>query len=539
MKRLALALCLAALAAPTLDAQDAPAPPARRRVAVLDFDYGTVQTYVAGLYGSDVDVGKGVATMLVSQLMQNGTYVLIERTQIERVLNEQNLGQEGRVDASTAAKLGRLLGADAIILGSITQFGSADKKLGMGGGGIRLGGIGLGGLGRKSSKATVVIDARIVAIGTGEILAVAQGKGESKRSGLMLAAAVGGGGGLVGGVLDMSSSNFASTILGEATRLAVDSLVMQLAAAAPKIPETVAAITALVADVSGSELVINVGTAGGVKVGAEYAVLRPGREIKDPATGAVLRRMTTPVGKIKITSADEGSATGTLTGDPASVGDCVGACPLAPAGGPPTQPEGQSPAPAPATPSGGGVSARPAVYSGSVSGPFTWTGYSFTGTEHFRYDASTNFGGQSQSGFYEIDATPAGNGRVQLRVQGRMGKDAYNMTTTLAPNQAVPTAQMAQLGPAGMALFADYESMFLGHQWQVGEGWQGRSFSFKTESTCQYAGVQGLRGVMRTDQVVMDLCVSPNVALPVAITVAYGSGSTGFSYGLTLTQFRP
>src|SRR5439155_14704704 len=47
-------------------------------------------------------------------------------------------------------------------------------------------GIGLGGLGKKSSKATVAIDARIVNIGTGEILAVAQGKGESKRSGLTL-----------------------------------------------------------------------------------------------------------------------------------------------------------------------------------------------------------------------------------------------------------------------------------------------------------------------------------------------------------------
>ncbi len=113
------------------------------------------------------------------------------------------------------------------------------------------------------------------------------------------------------------------------------------------------------------------------------------------------------------------------------------------------------------------------------------------------------------------------------------------MTTTLAPNEAIPLAQMAKLGPAGMALFADYESMFMGHQWQVGEGWQGRSFSFKTESTCQYAGLQGLRGVMRTNQVVMEFCVSPNVGLPLAVTTAYGSGSTNFSYGLKLTQFRP
>jgi len=543
MKRLALALCLAALAAPALDAQNAPAPAAatsaRRRVAVLDFDYGTVHSYVTDIWGSDVDIGKGIASMLLTELVQNGTYVVIERTQVDRILNEQNLQQEGRADASTAAKLGRLLGVDAIIIGSITQFGRDDKKLGVGGGKIGFHGIGLGGFGKKSSKATVAIDARIVNIGTGEILAVAQGKGESKRSGLTLAGAGGGGGGVLGGVLDMSSSDFGSTILGEATRAAVTDLVTALAAAAPKIPETIAAITALVADVTGSELIINVGTAGGVRIGTEYTVVRPGREIKDPATGSVLRRATTPVGKIKITSADEGSATGTLTGDPAHVGDCVGACPLAPAAGPPAQKEGQGPAPTPSTPSGGGVGVLPAVSTGPVSRPFTWTGYSFTGTEHFRYDAFWSVAGQSQSGFYEVDATPAGNGRVQLRIQGRMGKDAYSMTTTLAPNEAVPTARMAQLGPAGMALFADYEQMFMGHQWQVGEGWAGRSFSFKTESTCQYAGVQGLRGVMRTNQVVMEFCVSPNVGLPLAITMGYGSGSTGYSYGLKLTQFRP
>jgi hypothetical protein len=59
-------------------------------------------------------------------------------------------------------------------------------------------------------------------------------------------------------------------------------------------------------------------------------VVRPGREIRDPSTGRVLRRMTTAVGKIKITSADEASAAGTLTGGPGQVGDCVGSCPAKP-----------------------------------------------------------------------------------------------------------------------------------------------------------------------------------------------------------------
>src|SRR5207244_5834300 len=98
---------------------------------------------------------------------------------------------------------------------------------------------------------------------------------------------------------DMWSSNLASTLLGEATRTAVINLVTTLAAAAPKIPEneTVAVVSALVADVSGSELVINAGTAGGVKVGAEYAVLGAGRAGKDRATGHGRRGKSAPCGR--------------------------------------------------------------------------------------------------------------------------------------------------------------------------------------------------------------------------------------------------
>src|SRR3989475_2981595 len=299
MKRLTLFLCLAALGAPALDAQEAPASAAtsaRRRVAVLDFDYGTVHSYVTDIWGSDVDIGKGIASMLLTELVQNGTYLVIERTQVDRILNEQNLQQEGRADASTAAKLGRLLGVDAIIIGSITQFGRDDKKLGVGGGKIGFHGIGLGGLGKKSSKATVAIDARIVNIGTGEILAVAQGKGESKRSGLTLAGAGGGGGGVLGGVLDMSSSDFGSTILGEATRAAVTHLVPALAAAAPKNPGTIAAVTAPRARVSGREVGINARAGGGGRSGAQDTRGGPGRGVKNPPTRSVPGPATTRVG---------------------------------------------------------------------------------------------------------------------------------------------------------------------------------------------------------------------------------------------------
>jgi hypothetical protein len=411
-----------------------------------------------------------------------------------------------------------------------------------------VGGIGLGGLGRNTAKAVVGIDARIVSIQTAEILAVATGKGTSKRSGTSIigGAAIGGVG--AGGAFNMGSSNFQGTIIGEATRAAVDSLTAQLVSASSKIVETVVAIQALVADVAGTEVVINVGTGAGVRVGGEYDVIRPGREIKDPSTGRVLRRLTTPVGKLKITSADDASAVGALTGGPARVGDCVGSCPAAPESpAPPPPPSAPPPPPqssraAPA--SGGGFGgALPALYSAPIAGAFTWTAYAFRGSEHFKYDVTQNDGGEAKTGSYTFDAQPAGTGRFRLTIDGRLGEDASSSSVVVGQGEGVPMMQLAALGPVGLTLFSPmWGFLFMGHQWEVGSFWSttqnGETNSFKVESTCAYSGVQGLRGIMRqNNKPIIDMCVSPNVALPLAVTLNDEDGSS--STVMKLVEFRP
>lgn len=539
MKRVSVLLLALAVGAGSLAGQ----APSKRRIAVLDFDYATVHQWVYDIFGSDQDIGKGIADMLVTNLVRNGTYSVIERKQLDQVLREQNFQQSGRADPSSAVQLAKLLGVDAIIIGSITQFGRDDKKLGVGGAGVHVGGIGIGGFGKKSAKAVVQIDARIVSTTTAEILGVATGHGESKRSGMTLAGglAIGGTGGA--GVLDMGSSNFANTIIGEATRFAVDSLTGQLVSAAGSIQETKVEIRALVADVSGGEVTINVGTGAGVKVGAEYDVVRPGREIKDPATGRVLRRTTTPIGKLKVTQADEGSATGTLTGGPARVGDCVGTCPanMGSAGGaapPAVEPLNQPNAAAPPTTGG----ALPALYSQPITGPFTWGMYSFKGTEHFRYNVQQRDRSENKNGTYTFDARPAGNGRTRLSVVGNMGSDSYSSTVTIGPNEGIPMMQLIGLGPVGLALFNPVWMLLLGgHEWELGSGWQstqsGETSSFKVEEKCAQAGVNGLKGVWRQNQkVAMDMCVSPNVGLPLALTFNNDDGSMT---AMQLVEFRP
>ena len=291
---------------------------AKMRVAVLDFDYGTVKTDVAAIFGSDQDVGKGITDLLIDKLVNDGNYRMVDRQAMAKILAEQNFSNSNRADPNTAAQIGKLLGVQAIIVGSITQFGRDDKNYGGSGGGGSWYSRGAGALSIKKSKATVGITARIIDVNTGEILASSTGTGSSQRSGTSM----GGGGGDWwrggGGKLDMGSSNFSQTILGEAVKGAVTTLGAALDADAGKMPAPTVAprvpVSGLVADVNGAELVVNVGSAQGVRVGDTLAVTRTGRVIKDPSTGKVLRFIDTPIGNVSITSVDSGSAVGNFSG---------------------------------------------------------------------------------------------------------------------------------------------------------------------------------------------------------------------------------
>ncbi|MBV9340413.1 MAG: curli production assembly protein CsgG [Acidobacteria bacterium] len=308
-----------------IHAQQASAPPTKKRVAVMNFDYGTVQNSVASIFGTNQDVGKGISDLLVQKLVQDGQYSVIERNAIDKVLTEQNLSNSDRADATTAAKIGRLLGVDAVILGAVTQFGRDDKNTTIGGGG--LGAVtnkfGIGGLQKRNAKASVGISARVVDTSTAEVLAAVTGNGTSTRSGTSLLGA-GGGGGSGGGVYDMTSQGFGETILGQAVHQAVNSVADQLDKSATILPSRKTEISGLVADVSGTTLILNVGSKAGVKVGDTLAVSRPVRTVKDPSTGKVIKTITSEIGTAKITDADESSATATYIGsDTPKVGDSV------------------------------------------------------------------------------------------------------------------------------------------------------------------------------------------------------------------------
>jgi curli biogenesis system outer membrane secretion channel CsgG len=309
--RLFVTICSLLLVSANLTA--APQTAARKkRVAIMDFDYSTVRSNSAAVFGTDIDIGRGITDMLVTYLVKDGTYSVIERKALDLVLAEQNFSNSERANPTSAAKLGKLLGVDAIIVGSITQFGNDNKSTGIGGAGGGLGGFGLGGFGRKESTAIVGMDARIVNIDTGEIMAVATGKGESKRKSTSL---TGGGGnwrGFGAGGVNFGASDFQQTIIGEAVRLATEQMSTELIAGNSKLEMRTISVEGLIAAVDNGLIILNVGKKAGLKVGDRLNVERVTREIKDPATNQVIRRLTSPVGAIELTDVDDVSAIGKI-----------------------------------------------------------------------------------------------------------------------------------------------------------------------------------------------------------------------------------
>src|SRR5688572_8323524 len=158
----------------------------KKRVAVFDFDNAAVQGGMTPIFfqtAAPANLGKAVANLVVSRLVKDGAVTVIERAELEKLLAEQNLSNSDRTDPLTAAKLGRILGVDVIILGSITHYDYEDKMTG--GGGSRLGGF--GGISMTSKhdiKALVQLSARLVSPDTAEVIAVAEGIGEITKKGV-------------------------------------------------------------------------------------------------------------------------------------------------------------------------------------------------------------------------------------------------------------------------------------------------------------------------------------------------------------------
>lgn len=76
--------------------------------------------------GEDVEknhLGKLVAEMLAAELGQRDSFVVVERERLDQVMREHRLADLGVVDDATAADVGKVLGAQSLISGTVGEAG--------------------------------------------------------------------------------------------------------------------------------------------------------------------------------------------------------------------------------------------------------------------------------------------------------------------------------------------------------------------------------------------------------------------------------
>jgi TolB-like protein len=88
----------------------------KRTIAVVEF---------ADLRGNVTDFGRFIAEELITHLYETKKFKVIERQLLNKVITEQKLSLTGMIDQTSAQKLGKLLGVDAIASGTVTDLGKS------------------------------------------------------------------------------------------------------------------------------------------------------------------------------------------------------------------------------------------------------------------------------------------------------------------------------------------------------------------------------------------------------------------------------
>ncbi len=248
----------------------------KKRIAVFEFQDKTDHRV---LWWTGQGPGRGMADMLITELVKSGKYTVIERTALDKIMAEQKLGMSGLVTPQTAAQAGKLLGVEIAVIGTVTEFGHSKSNVGGTAKGI--------GLGVSSQKVTVAIDVRLINTTTGEILSAENVRREKKKRGLSFRKQ---------GLSFNNRNKFDQSLIGKATRQAVEDIIKLIDTKSAEIVWEGKIVKA-----GSSTIIINAGDANGIKVGDILTVYRMGEELIDPDTGLSLGAEEEVVGKIKVT----------------------------------------------------------------------------------------------------------------------------------------------------------------------------------------------------------------------------------------------
>jgi len=233
----------------------------KRKVAIARFSNET--EYAKGIFYDKANdpLGKQAVDILSTKLAASNKFILLERQDMDKVLEEMKVA--GKDEAQK-------IGADFLIVGSITEFG---RKT--------IGGVAVFSR-TKSQIVEAGVNIRLIDVSTGQIIYSEEAKGEAETTNKT--------------VMGLGKkTDYDATLSDKAISAAISKLVENIINNCMDRPWK---SYFLAYDENG--ILISGGKSQGIKIGEIYDVIEKGRSVKNPQTGMLFELPGKLVGKIKI-----------------------------------------------------------------------------------------------------------------------------------------------------------------------------------------------------------------------------------------------
>ena len=187
---------------------------------------------------ANAEIGSGISDMLSTALFRSNRFIVLDRQDLDAIITEQDLAASGRVSDETAAVMGKLEGADLLVMGAVTEF----EPEYFGAGGIALGVVTFGAslavamanddvpVGAVTYKEShVAMDVKVVDAATGRIVFSKSVEGRYKKWGGGVIGGIGGGWSRAG----VGLGGFQNTGVEQAIRVCLDKAVEEISRNTP------------------------------------------------------------------------------------------------------------------------------------------------------------------------------------------------------------------------------------------------------------------------------------------------------------------
>ena len=270
---------------------DYPGP--KIRVAVMVVENRTATAASAKDSGAVVVTDKAaevnvanIEEILTSAVANTHRFQIVDRKDIEKTLQEQDLGGSGRARKDTAAKTGQIVGAEYLIYAAVNDYTPVKSHTG---GGAGKSAAGLFGVGKNVSEVTLSL--RVVDVASSANIFNATERATAENWDINLAGLSGGSGGGI-------SSQQASPI-GYAVQSCINKVVYRLVMKLKDRPWTGSVIK-----VAGQQVYVDAGSASGLSPGVELVARSQGVEVRG-LNGESLGAESSRIGTLRVINVQE------------------------------------------------------------------------------------------------------------------------------------------------------------------------------------------------------------------------------------------